>query len=161
MKDYLKILVVLLTVISFTACSDDDEVLDTEKPTIVMSEPTTGEEFEIGSELHIEINLGDNQGLASYKVEIHSNFDDHTHSVAKQEEETPWTYDETFQITGNPLTYNVEEHIAIPEGIAEGEYHVGIIVVDAAGNQAEAFADIMVGHHGDDHEEHEHVAVVE
>lgn len=155
MKDYLKILVVLLTVTVFTACSDDDDALDTEKPSIMLTEPENGEEFEIGGELHFDIELADNQGLASYKIEIHNNFDGHTHSVVKQEEETPWSYDETVQISGNPLTHDAHEHIEIPEGIAEGEYHFGIIVVDAAGNQAEAFADIMIGHHEGDHD-HDH-----
>ncbi|WP_299154215.1 hypothetical protein [uncultured Christiangramia sp.] len=60
MKNYFKILVVLLTVTAFTACSDDDEVLDSQKPTIVMSEPEDGEAFEIGGELHFDINLTDN-----------------------------------------------------------------------------------------------------
>ncbi|MCP9198846.1 DUF4625 domain-containing protein [Gramella sp. GC03-9] len=156
MKDYLKILVVLLTVSVFTACSDDDDALDSEKPTIMLNEPENGEEFEIGGELHFDIELADNQGLASYKVEVHSNSDGHTHSVVKQQEETPWSYDQTFQITGNPLTYDAHEHIDIPEGIAEGEYHLGIIVVDAAGNQEEAFVEIMLGHHGDDHDDHDH-----
>ncbi|MCH4823877.1 DUF4625 domain-containing protein [Gramella lutea] len=164
MKDYLKILLVLLTVTVFTACSDDDDALDSEKPTIMMSEPEDGEEFEIGGELHFDIDLTDNQGLASYKVDIHNNFDGHTHSVAKQQEEELWSYQETFQIAGNPTSFEAHEHIDIPEGIAEGEYHLGVVVVDAAGNQEEAFVEIMIGHHDgdhDDHDDHDHGIVVE
>ncbi|TQI70542.1 uncharacterized protein DUF4625 [Gramella sp. Hel_I_59] len=157
MKHYFKILAVLLTVTAFTACSDDDDALDSQKPTIVMSEPEDGEAFEIGGELHFDIDLTDNDGLASYKVDIHNNFDGHTHSVVKQETEEPWSYQQTFQIDGNPTSFEAHEHIAILEGIAEGEYHLGVIVVDAAGNQEEAFVEIMLGHEGDhDHDDHDH-----
>ncbi len=75
----------------------------------------------------------------------------------KQESEEPWSFQQTFQIDGNPRTFEAHEHIQIPEGIAEGEYHLGVIVVDAAGNQEEAFVEIVLGHEGDqDHDDHDH-----
>lgn len=172
MKNYLKILIALLTVTAFTACSDDDDSLDSEKPVIMLNDPEEGEVFAIGEDLHFDIELTDNQGLASYKVDIHNNFDGHTHStlpnnginpINKQEaDEEPWSFNQTFQITGNPRTFDAHEHIQIPEGVAEGEYHLGIIVVDAAGNQEQAFVEIVLGHehdhdHDDDHDhDHDH-----
>lgn len=164
MKKYSIILISILALTIFNSCSDDDEnVLDNEKPTINISEPEEDETFEVGGELHFEVDFADNVALSSYKVDIHNNFDGHTHSSSvlnstatvstKQTEITPWSLNETHDIEGNPTEYNVHEHIDIPANIAEGPYHLGITVVDAAGNQNQVYVQFIVGedHTGEEH----------
>lgn len=162
MKNNLLYIIPML-LLFITSCSDDDDnILDTEKPTVTINEPEEGEVFEVGGELHFDILLSDNQMLASYKVDIHNNFDGHTHSgiikadnnlTRQQTDVAPWSYNETFEIEGNQTTFEAHEHIAIPDNVAEGNYHLGITVIDAAGNQEQAYVQFAIGHdhdHGDD-----------
>src|SRR5690606_19638314 len=72
-KAYL--LPVIATVVMFSACSKDE---DTEKPVIVAA--TIDDEFiAAGDELHIDLEITDNEGLKEYKIDIHDDFDGHTH----------------------------------------------------------------------------------
>lgn len=153
MKTRLKLfLPVLAAAISFTSCSDDDT--DTQKPTIVIQEPHAEEEVAPGGELHIEAIFTDNVELASYKIEIHEDFDDHTHAVYKNSHDVnPWSYDKTFEIPAGLTTFEAVEHLDIPteingEPISEGTYHLGIYVTDAAGNEQQEFLEF---HIEDDH----------
>ncbi|MDT0677168.1 DUF4625 domain-containing protein [Autumnicola musiva] len=152
-----------LAISLFSCSSDDDAMLDNEKPQITVNEPTEGESFEAGGELHFDVDFSDNDALSSYKVDIHNNFDGHTHSgllstspgvVSKQASElSPWSMSQTFEIEGNPRTYNAHEHIEIPADIAEGPYHLGITVIDVEGNQNQVYVEFIVGedHTGEDH----------
>ena len=94
-------LIALFTLTFFASCSnDDDEILDSEKPEITINDPVENEVFQVGGELHFDIDLSDNDALASYKVDIHNNFDGHTHSgvlnntVGTKQASTisPWAY---------------------------------------------------------------------
>lgn len=162
MKNKILYLIPML-LLFITACSDDDEnILDTESPSITVNEPTEGEVFEAGGEMHFDILLSDNEMLASYRVEIHNNFDGHSHgSVMKSNGEftrqsadvTPWSYNETYEIEGNQTTFEDHQHIEIPENAAEGAYHLGIVVIDAAGNENQAYVEFMIGH---DHSDEDH-----
>lgn len=148
-----------------TACSDDDaSVPDTEKPVISLMEPHDEEEFAPGEEIHFEALFTDNEELASYKIEIHNAFDDHTHAYLKSEEheDNPWSYDMVFQIEPGNTTYEADQHIDIPteingEPISEGHYHFGVYVTDRAGNEQQAFLEIHIeGEPSDTDHGHDH-----
>lgn len=64
----------------FSSCDNDDSS-DTTKPLIELHEPEEGQALEIGNEhgVHFEMDLSDDVMLKSYKIEIHSNFDHHSH----------------------------------------------------------------------------------
>lgn len=137
-----------IVILSFTACSDDDDNgnLDTEKPVIVLNEPTDDEVFHAGEEIHLDADFSDNVALASYKIEIHSASDGHTH---KNEEEGEWFYTETNEIPGDLRNHHVHKHIDIPlevngSPILEGHYHLGIFLVDKAGNEQQLFIEIEI-----------------
>ena len=85
-KFYFPIMISLLVMTAsvFTACSDSDNPLnDTTKPVIDLKSPTEGQTLTIGSEhgVHFEMDLSDDVMLKSYKIEIHSNFDHHSHDT--------------------------------------------------------------------------------
>ena len=155
-------LIALFTLTFFASCSnDDDEILDSEKPEITINDPVENEVFQVGGELHFDIDLSDNDALASYKVDIHNNFDGHTHSgvlnntVGTKQASTisPWAYNQSFQIEGTPKTYHAHEHIEIPDNIAEGPYHLGITVIDVSGNENQVYVQFIIGedHTGEEH----------
>lgn len=145
----------LLGISLFTSCSDDDDSLDATAPEIIVNEPTNDAHFHKGEEIHLDVDLLDNEALASYKIEIHSNFDGHTHGEARLlTTASPWAYQSTENIEGNVKEYNIHQHIVIPEDILEGAYHLGITAIDHVGNQNQAFIEIEVGdhdNHGDTH----------
>lgn len=158
MKTRLRLfLPVFIAAVLFTSCSeDDDAVIDTEAPEITINEPHDGDAIAPGSEMHFEATFSDNVELRSYKIEIHSDFDEHTHAMYKSSHDVnPWSYEETFIIPAGRTTYDSDRHIDIPlefneAPISEGRYHLGVYVTDVAGNEAQAFLEFEIG---DDHDE--------
>ena len=73
---------VILLLGSFALMSCENESLDNEKPVITVIEPMEDEIVMPGSTVHFEVRFTDNVALGSYKVDIHSAFDGHTHSTA-------------------------------------------------------------------------------
>lgn len=160
------ILTLFVAAVFLTSCSsDDDATPDTQNPSISIVEPHDEEEVAPGSELHFEAVFTDNVELASYKIEIHDAFDDHTHSIMKSSHENnPWSWSQVFEIPAGLTSYEAVEHIDIPteingEAISEGHYHFGLYVTDAAGNEEQAFFEIHIegdAHDHDNEEDHDH-----
>ncbi len=148
-----KLATLSIIALSFIACnSDDNSALDQEAPTVNITAPTDHQEYEPGETLTVQALLADNVSLASFKIEIHSAEDGHTHSVnalTAEDEHVEFHYEADYDIEG--LTYEVNEDIAIPAETEEGHYHVGIFVLDTAGNQSEQFVEVYIGH-----EDHTH-----
>lgn len=142
-----------LMALSLIACnSEDNNALDQEKPTVNITLPTEHQVFEPGDEIHVQALLTDNESLASYKIEIHSAGDGHTHShsVLSANDHQEFHYDVSFEISGT--SYEVNRSITIPENAEEEHYHLGIFVLDSSGNQNQQFIEIYIGH---DHHHHD------
>lgn len=161
MKTKLIYLFSLSAALFITSCSgDDDAVVDTQAPAIDIVEPHNEEEIAPGGEVHFDALFTDNVELASYKIEIHNDFDDHTHSVLKQEDhqDNPWSYSEVFTIQPGQTSFDAHHVIPVPtelhgEPISEGRYHFGVYVTDTAGNESQAFLELHIeeGHEDDGH----------
>lgn len=167
MKTKLVYLFSITASLFLASCSeDDDAIVDTQAPEISIVEPHDEEEIAPGGEVHIDALFTDNVELASYKIEIHNAFDDHTHSVLKQTaQDNPWSYSEIFEIPAGRTSFEAHDHIPVPaeingQPISEGHYHFGIYVTDTAGNESQAFLELHIeGEHDedDDHDEdHDH-----
>ncbi|WP_168191346.1 MULTISPECIES: DUF4625 domain-containing protein [Antarcticibacterium] len=158
------ILTLLVAALIFTSCSsDDDATPDTQKPTIAIIEPHNDDEIAPGGEIHFEALFSDNVELASYKIEIHDDFDDHTHAQLKSSHDlNPWSFEQVFQIPAGQRSFEAEQHIDVPttfngEPISEGIYHLGVYVTDTSGNEEQAFLSIHIeGDHGDEDHDHGH-----
>ncbi len=158
MKTKLVYLFSLTATMFLTACSsDDDAVVDTVAPVIAINAPHDEDEFAPGGQVHFNALYTDNVALASYKIEIHEDFDDHTHGFTKNQD-NPWSYEQVFTIPAGQKSFTADLHIDIPEmlngsPISEGAYHFGIFLTDAAGNETQAFVDIHIedNHEDDDH----------
>lgn len=148
----------LIAAILFTSCSeDDDTVVDTSRPEITIVEPHAEDEIAPGNELHFEATFTDNVELASYKIEIHDDFDEHNHVMNKMAQDlNPWSYEQTFNIPAGQTSFDADHHIEIPaeingNPISEGAYHLGVFVTDISGNQQEAFVEIHIEEHSEEH----------
>lgn len=157
MKFQLKsILSIFIVALLFTSCSDD-EVIDTEKPGITLLEPHNEDQIAPGDELHVEVTFTDNVELAAYKIEIHEDFDEHTHAVLKTSHDlNPWSEDKTFTIPAGKTSHQAIHSFSIPTEIngmhvSEGAYHLGIFATDTSGNQEEVFVTIHIESHTEEH----------
>ncbi|MDR1357442.1 MAG: DUF4625 domain-containing protein, partial [Tannerellaceae bacterium] len=71
-----------ISVFTYVSCESGD----TTKPVINLIEPAQDDVLEIGESVHFEMEVSDNDQLREYKVEIHSNFDHHTHATLRADE---------------------------------------------------------------------------
>lgn len=139
-------MLILIGTFGMISCSSDDENVDTQKPVIILNQPLDETEFHFGENLQIEAEFSDNVGLASYKIEIHSAGDGHTHRLLTG---TEWFHSETHPIAGSPTHYITQKNILIPaeingEPVQEGHYHLGIYLVDTSGNEQQFFVEVDI-----------------
>ena len=142
------LLFVALVSLGAVSCSDDDNTLDTQKPSVSILSPTVDQEIPLNSVLQVQASLKDNVALASYKIEVHGAEDGHQHKTASKAA-TEFHYEQSFALEGELKDYNVNQSITIPSDAKEQHYHVGIFVIDKAGNQSEQFIEVFIGdaHH--------------
>lgn len=156
---FLSILVLVTSLFIASCSSNDNNTVDTEKPIIILKEPINDEIFAPGTEIHFDADFSDNVALGSYKIDIHNASDGHTHTRSLKTETTTtaaWTYSQTYTIEGDLKNTHVHHHIAIPTEIngipiTEGIYHLGVYLVDKAGNQQQIFVEIVIGKGGEEH----------
>ncbi|MBP5476786.1 MAG: DUF4625 domain-containing protein [Paludibacteraceae bacterium] len=60
------------------------EHADTTPPVIILASPQNDAIVEAGGELCIQVTFTDDVALSAYKINIHSNFNGHSHSPARQ-----------------------------------------------------------------------------
>jgi len=129
------------------SCSKDSETTDTEYPVIAVSDADTypvqcgtlvrGETFEFRA------RFSDNVALGSFSLDVHHNFDHHTHSTEVEDcdldpvktPENPFLYIDSFDIPDAPQTYDARVEITVPAEVDPGDYHFMIRVTDREGWQ--------------------------
>jgi len=80
----------------------------------------------------------DNMHLGSYSLDVHHNFDHHTHSTEVSDCITdpvkkpvnPFLLIKSFDIPENQKTYTATQKIEVPAGIDPGDYHFMIRLTD-------------------------------
>lgn len=139
-------------VLVFTSCSNDDGV-DTVAPVIELDEPEDGDELLIGAGIHFECDFSDNVMLGSYMIEIHSNFDGHSHKAKSRAGEEPFFLKKSYDLKGLRNSHEHHHDIVIPNNTQEGSYHLVVYCTDAAGNQSLVARDIVLSHDAEEHHE--------
>ncbi|HBH22203.1 MAG TPA: hypothetical protein DDY13_02145 [Cytophagales bacterium] len=131
----------ILSLVIFSSCDNNDEnPQDTEAPAIEVEDPAYGEYFEAGKSVHFMAMMTDNQGLATYNVDIHNNFDGHSHGRLAATSEDPslikWSFSQSFEIPGSPKNYEAHLHdeVEIPSETMAGPYHFIVQAIDMEGN---------------------------
>ena len=103
-KFYLPMISLLATVTFMFSSCDNDDSSDTTKPLIELHEPEEGQALEIGNEhgVHFEMDLSDDVMLKSYKIEIHSNFDHHSHGGNSRaaQETVDFSFNRSYDVSG-------------------------------------------------------------
>lgn len=115
------------------ACSDDEDV-DNSPPVVskvTLNGQATGISVNPGTTMVLEAVFEDDIELGEYKIDIHNNFDGHSHGRTK----APFFFSKSYTLTGTSET--VQQELHIPEGSTPGEYHFQLQYIDAAGNEGE------------------------
>jgi hypothetical protein len=130
---------------------------DTTKPVINLTEPAEGDILQIGEDVHFEMEVSDNDLLREYKVEIHSNFDGHSHEATRAGEDlVPFYFEQTWSDISGKKNASVHHHdIVIPANAEPGDYHLEVFCTDASGNEAYIVRNIELAYEGGDHDHEE------
>ncbi|MBT0607378.1 DUF4625 domain-containing protein [Aequorivita echinoideorum] len=158
LKTSFKKLAILFTgALVFASCSSDDgEEIDEERPEITVAYengfPTSCAELKRGETYTFRARVTDNLALAAYSLNVHHNFDHHTHddqgSLCElepiKEAQSPFIYLENFSIAENPQTYEISIPVTIPETVDLGDYHTAFSVTDQTGWQSRTSIDIKI-----------------
>lgn len=142
---FIRMFLVLLLPMFMFACTDSSK--DDELPVIDMgfaeTFPTNCVEVYRGQTFTYHFHLTDNIALGSYSVEMHHNFDHHTHSTSPtqcpfDERKTavlPFLFIQQFEIENGKKDFLATGQISIPTNVDTGNYHFMIRVTDASGWQ--------------------------
>ena len=150
-KRIMSLITALITVsaLSIISCgdSDDDDNKDMQQPVIsnkdIIENPIDCQVYHRGETILFHYIMTDNQELGAYNIEIHNNFDHHTHSTtsvdcemdAKKTPQHPWVYNQNYAIPSGLRSYEAKFDIPIPADIDTGDYHFMIRLTDKAGWQ--------------------------
>jgi len=137
-----------ITVLLFLgSCSDNEDEIDTQPPVIDMSIsdafPTQCAVLQRGKSYDFVALFTDNFALGSYSLDIHHNFDHHTHSTEVNDCEmapvkapvNPWLVIEGFPLPSGEKSYRTKLKLQVPEDIDTGDYHFLIKLTDKEGWQ--------------------------
>jgi hypothetical protein len=79
-----------------------------------MGDPVSGESFEAGKSVHFEAKFSDDIELGAYKIDIHNNFDGHSHGRVASSNEDPgllkWSLSESFDFERGLKNSDVHLH---------------------------------------------------
>ena len=145
---------------AFTGCKE--EPIDTTKPVIELIEPEDNDSLRIGDEngVHFEMKLSDNDLVKSYKIDVHNNFDGHSHTrdLRHGDDQTkPFSFNKEYTV--NQRNASIHHHdIKIPADATPGEYHLLVYCVDRSGNESMVARTVILSKDapGDHHHDHDH-----
>lgn len=135
-KNYF-IAILAISAATFFSCDNNDS--DTTKPVIELHEPAEGQALLIGSEegVHFEMDLSDDVMLKSYKIDIHNNFDHHSHGRTRVERGgTAFSFNRSYDVSGQKTAHIHHHDIVIPADATPGNYHLMVYCTDVAGNES-------------------------
>lgn len=139
------------------SCSSGDSIdKDEEKPTISVNYsegfPQGCTILTKGETYNFRAMVTDNKALASYSINIHNNFDHHTHDDQITECDledikqaiNPLIFIENYSIENELTSYEINVPITIPDDIDTGDYHCAYSITDETGWQARTSIDIKI-----------------
>ena len=132
---------------ALSACSSSDDEKDMLPPVItdlgITANPIDCQVYQRGETLPFHYVFTDDTELGNFNIEIHNNFNHHTHSNSsvecamddKKNPVNPWVYVKDFNIPDGQSRYDAQVDIPIPADIDPGDYHFMVRLTDKAGWQ--------------------------
>jgi hypothetical protein len=152
MRSITIIFILFLSLLVFHSCTKDD--IDKEKPVIDLSRqdafPVNCDTLYFGESFTMKVRFTDNAELGSFSIDIHHNFDHHSHSTEVtecdmdpvKEPVNPYVFIQDYDIPSGMSEYVTDVTIALPSGdnnglYDEGDYHFFLSLTDAEGWSAQ------------------------
>ena len=148
---------IILLLCALGACSSDK---DTSLPEILpvgeSTAPLNCQVYPRGGAIFFDYLFKDDKELGAYNIEIHNNFDHHTHSTEagechhEGEEEpenepvNPWIFNKDYPIPAGSTSFEAKQTIPVPADVDPGEYHFMIRLTDRSGWQQLKSVSIIV-----------------
>lgn len=138
-------LIALLSLSIFSSCNNSD--IDETAPMISLEAtdafPKNCEHLFRGETFVFKGIFTDNLELGSYSLDIHNNFDQHSHSTdvedctheAIKDAVNPYLLLQEYNIPNGLKTFETSDSISIPLNIDTGDYHFTIRLTDQTGWQ--------------------------
>ncbi len=144
----LKIAIAIFLLVAFFSCNKDD--VDTEKPQInlALSDafPINCDTLYFGETFTFKSLFTDNAELGSFSIDIHNNFNHHSHSTEvtecnlspKKEPVNPFLFIQDYDIPMGLKEFETDTPITLPSANSnglfdEGDYHFFISLTDKEG----------------------------
>lgn len=138
----------VFTVHFFTACSREE--VDMVKPEIHFdfsgASPIACDTLFFGEVFHFRMNFSDDVELGAFNLDIHHNFDHHSHTTEgipcpldpKKPPVNPWVFIQDYPIPSGLKFYEADMEWVLPSGndagpYDEGDYHLVVRVTDRSG----------------------------
>ncbi|SFC25171.1 protein of unknown function [Parapedobacter composti] len=143
----MKRIIIFFAMASLLSCGKDDGTTDTEYPVIDIAYadafPVQCSTIQRGETFVFRAKFSDNVALGSFSLDVHDNFDHHTHSTEVNECDMepvktpvkPFVYINSFEIPGAPRIYEASVELTVPADVDPGDYHFMIRVTDREGWQ--------------------------
>ena len=138
----------MIIIAALSACKKENkETIDTVYPEINVTEatafPKQCSSVKRGEKFMFRALLTDNSQLGSVSLDIHHNFDHHTHSTEvascgldpQKIPVKPFLFIQSYSIPVGLKSYEVQQEITVPADIDPGDYHFMIRLTDKEGWQ--------------------------
>lgn len=147
--------VIIALLLVNTSC--DDTVKDEELPVIDMTGETAFPQNCVtvyrGESFTFNARFTDNIELGSYSIEMHHNFDHHSHSTSSEECEMgavksavkPLLFIDEYTIPDGKTEYSANIEINVPADVDTGDYHFMVRLTDKSGWQTFEGISVKVG----------------
>ncbi len=147
MKKSITSIIFIMIALAIASCNKDDEN-DTQKPEIDMqfagAFPTPCDTIYRGEIFTFKAVFTDNRALKAFNLELHHNFDRHTHGShnetcpmdAVKSPVNPFYFNQNFEIPADSKTYDAVVAVEIPADVDTGDYHFMVKLTDAEGWQS-------------------------
>ncbi|SHF89619.1 protein of unknown function [Mariniphaga anaerophila] len=149
MKSVKIILVASLLLLVFNFCTQDAEI-DKQEPqidlTIEGAFPQNCDTLYFGESFKLKMLFSDNVELGSFSIDVHHNFDHHSHStevsqcdfLPEKDPVNPFSLIDDYKIENGLQKYETDELITIPSGnengpFDDGDYHFFVRLTDKEG----------------------------
>lgn len=147
----MKIITVALSLLVFVLIQGGcRKNVDNEKPQVILNFPNAFpvncDTLYFGWPYLFRLKFVDNQELGDFRIDIHHNFDHHTHSTdyvacvldASKQPVNPYRYLKTHYIPGGQKEYIAEIVVVLPPEnefgkFDEGDYHMQVMISDKSG----------------------------
>ncbi|MBX3240694.1 MAG: DUF4625 domain-containing protein [Chitinophagaceae bacterium] len=145
MKKYL--ILIIVTGVAVTGCDKKSTEMDDIPPVIDLTIPgvfpVQCSEITRGETFVFRAKFTDNAALGSYGLDIHHNFDQHSHSTETGTCEageikppvSPFLLVRSYSIPEGNTSFEATASIEVPAGVDTGDYHFMIKVTDKQGWQ--------------------------